>query len=245
MTAAARPATALLGQWPARARRRLGIALLLFGLAGLALLAGAAFIIVVSLGSLSPLGGDLDVQRASLERSLAATSDVLAQTSQATEGLGRSVDGAARSAAASSGLAGELASTMRSLSAASNVSILGNQPFASLGAAFGGVAERSDALARELDQLSGSLRTNAGDASRVVARLGSLQAAVDDLRASVGTGSALGTALGTLAAARVVLVGLMAWLAVPAAVAVWLGLRLVRSTPARDRVPLRAEPTRP
>ena len=73
-------------------------------------------------------------------------------------------------------------------------------------------------------------RTNVADTAAVAANLRTLAIQLDALEASLGApdGGSLGSATAALNAARIVLVGLLAWLAVPAVLATWLGWRLTR-----------------
>jgi hypothetical protein len=74
------------------------------------------------------------------------------------------------------------------------------------------------------------MRTNVGDSAAVAADLQSLAGQLDQLRASLEGAGAGTVPAATLPvdAARLVLVGLLAWFAVPAIASLWLGWRLLR-----------------
>ena len=91
-----------------------------------------------------------------------------------------------------------------------------------------------------------ALRTNVADTAAVAADLRTLATQLDELEASLGTadGGGLGSATAALNAARIVLVGLLAWLAVPAVICTWLGWarphaqRTPLLTPRGPRIPI-------
>lgn len=222
-------AALMFGRMPsARDRRRLGIGLLAFGVAGLVILVAAAAFVLASLGSLGPTDGDIQTQVAALDHSLDATSTTLGETQTAMGNLTGSVSSAATSARGASDLAAQLATTMHDVSGAMNLSILGGRPFAALGGEFDQVAVRSTAVAGQLQSLARSLDSNAADSASLGAQIGNLQASVAELRAAVGPGSVISGVASTLAIARAMLLAIVVWLAIPAVAATWLGARIAR-----------------
>ncbi len=211
-------------------RRRLGAGLTAFGLTGLVILAASAAFVVEAFGSAGPTGGDLQTQLGALDRSLDATTSALAATKTGTANLNGSVASAATAARGASALATQMATTMHDVSGAMDLSFLGTRPFASLGAEFDQVAARSNDIAGQMNALAGSLDANAADVTVLSGQIGALQTSVQELRNSVGPGSAISGAGNLLSLARGILLALVAWLAVPAIVATWLGVRMYQST---------------
>jgi hypothetical protein len=213
-----------------RRRRRLAYGLLGFGLTGLVLLLAATALVLGSLGAVDDAASGFERQRAELLAMLGPAADALdsAATSATNAGasLGSSADAAEQAATFTSRLAG----SFDNLSALSSFEILGSRPFAGLGDEFSRVGTDARALSADLLSTAEALRTNVADTGAVAADLRSLATRLDALETSLGAseGAGLGSATVALNAARIVLLGLLAWLAVPAVLSTWLGWRLAR-----------------
>ena len=214
-------------------RRRLGRALLAFGAIGLALLVAAGALVLISFGSIGDAATGLERQRTQLVAMLQPASTSLRDAARAAGNAGTSLQSSAAAARDASILTNQLASSLDQLAALSNLDILGTRPFASAGASFGDTAARSRSLSTGLVTTAAALDSNMADSLAVQADLGRLADQLDALRRELGastaggsTGSPAGAAIGL---ARFVLIGLLAWLAVPAVAALWLGRRWSRT----------------
>ena len=237
-TAHAVPA-AFLAPATVQARRRAGRGSLAFGVAGLVLLVLAGWLVLGTLGALGSAAAELDTQRARLIEMLPPTERALDQAADAASNAGTSLEASARATRNGANLVGQLAQAMDAMSAAAELDVLGVRPFGGLADELANVATRSRSLAADLDSTATALDTNvtdsraAADDIRALAdELATLRTRLASDAAHAGRASASERAASTEAAinlARLVLLGLLAWLAVPASIATWLGWRWWRS----------------
>jgi hypothetical protein len=214
-------------------RRRRGVALMAFGGTGLAILVVLAVLLIGPLRGIGSAAASLDEQRARVVALLPAAADALDSAATAATNAGASLQRSGQSARDGSSLLIQLASAMQGMSDASRVSILGNQPFASLSDELSAVATQSRALATDLSTTADGLDANVADSQATAARFRELGDQLDRLRLELeasGAGSdgassglqGLGTQVAILS---FVLVALLLWLAVPAIAAIWVGWR--------------------
>ncbi|HEX5589893.1 MAG TPA: hypothetical protein VFX65_06355 [Candidatus Limnocylindrales bacterium] len=232
MTAATTPPA----DWPfapGPARRRMGRALLSFGIAGLVLVTLGAVLVVGSLGAVYDAAGSLDDQRARVVALLDPTEAVLLRSAGTAENAGTSLEASARSARDAAELTTQLATAMDQMAAAAQLDVFGLRPFAALGDELSGVATRSRTLAADLVTTAAALDANVEDSRATAADLRELADDLAALRTELGAvdAEAGGAASGgvdvttAIAVARIVLLGILGWLAVPALGATWLGWR--------------------
>jgi hypothetical protein len=227
--------------WP---RRRLGSALLGFGAVGLALLIVLAALVALSLDGLSRAATDLASQRAEAIRMLEPAAAALDEAATSAERAGaslRSAGGAARQAA---DLMNQLAGAFDGLAQLGAFEILGARPFGGLTGQFTGVATQARDLSANLGTTAAALDANVTDSSTVAKDLRTLADQLAKLRDSVGNNDAAPATdpaqAGTLVrVAVVVILALLAWLAVPAIVAIELGRRWRRLPQATGRASIR------
>jgi hypothetical protein len=212
-----------------QARRRLGRGLLAFGVAGLILLIATGWLLVGSLGAVSTAAADLETQRARLVALIPPAEAALRGSADTATNASTSLESSATAARDASALVTQLATAMDGMASAAQVSVLGIQPFASLSGELSSVADRSRALATDLDATAATLDTNVADSQQAAADLGSLADELAALNAELERNSAATSDPSGIAAslglARIVLLGLLLWLAVPAVAATWLGWR--------------------
>ena len=227
-------------------RRRLGYGLLAFGLSGLVLLLAAAALVFGSLAAVDDAATGFERQRAELVAMLGPASSAMDSAAMSTSNAGGSLTSSAAAADQAAVLTTRLASSFEGLAALSSFEVFGSRPFAGLAGEFTQVGADARALSTDLTSTAAALRTNVADTAAVAADLRSLALQLDELEASLGAfdGAGLGSATAALNAARIVLVGLLAWLAVPAVLCTWLGWRLTRATLRRSAAPTSA-PTDP
>jgi hypothetical protein len=203
--------------------------LLAFGLSGLVLLLSAAALVVGSLAAVDDAATGFERQRAELLAMVGPASSALDGAATSAANAGTSLTSSAEAADQAAVLTTRLASSFEGLAALGSFEILGSRPFAELAGEFTQVGADARALSTDLTSTAAALRTNVADTAAVAADLRTLAAQLDELESSLVTSDAggLGSATAALNAARIVLVGLIAWLAIPAVLATWLGWRLV------------------
>ena len=119
--------------------------------------------------------------------------------------------------------------------------VFGARPFAAMSEQFLTVGADARSLTASLQETAASLRTNATDGAAVAGNLRTLATQLDELGAGLGEPAGDGTTPGpgagrgaaaALAVARLLLLGILAWLAVAAIGSAWLGWRLFRGVTA-------------
>jgi len=211
-------------------RRRLGYGLLAFGLSGLVLLLAAAALVFGSLAAVDDAATGFESQRAELLAMLGPASSAMDRAATSASNAGASLTTSATAADQAAVLTTRLASSFEGLASLSSFEIFGSRPFAGLAGEFNQVGADARALSTDLTSTAAALRTNVADTAAVAADLRTLATQLDELESSLAAsdGGSLGSATAALNAARIVLVGLLAWLAVPAVLCTWLGWRLSR-----------------
>lgn len=199
-------------------RRLLGWALLLYGLAGVALVVGGALV-------------GLDAA-ARVERLASAANGTLSAAASSTEAAAAAfanVDGSLAesetSADAAAALARDASATLASLSLAMELSVFGAQPLLPLAGEFDASADQASALAETLDRVAASLGDTRVDVAGIGAQLEGLATELAILRDSIGTGD-------DPPPVQAFVLLLLAWLMVPAIGGVLAGLVLLRRPPA-------------
>jgi hypothetical protein len=199
--------------------RWLGRILVAQGVAGLALLLPAAALIgslLVGQVGRAGLTGSLDQ---TLRRGEISVADAARATRAADEALAST----GASAKEASAMLSELSAAMREGSASLRISVFGQQPFVPLADSFARTAERADLAARSIGATEPQVEATRRSMAALSADLDSLAVALAQLRAS-GPSEAPAIALGVL------LVGVIAWLAIAAAICLALGWRLLRTS---------------
>ena len=217
----------------------------MYGLAGIALLAATLLLTLASVGTVEGLARSLrDEGPGGVPARIAVVGSALDDARDALDGFESTLGGTSDAAQSGERLSRRLATSLRRLSTALDVTILGTRPFAGVGTEFQSVASEADALADDLDSTSTSLELNRAALRGLATELGDLRDQLDALRGTMASPVAGGTTGGlvpaaeTFALSRLVLVLLLAWLALPATVAVALGIRRLRGRPQPAEAPL-------
>ena len=212
-----------------RRRRVIGAGLTAYGLAGLVagvLIVGAT--LAVGTG-LEPALESVDRQRDAIVASLEHSASALDQVATMADDAAGSTERAAAIASQSADVSGRLADTLSRLASTfGNFEILGNQPFAPLAADATQVAAQLRGIATDLDALAISMGSIAREIPPLAAEVRALSAELDTLATEL---AALEVSAAAAAAFRWLFVGIMllvAWLLVPAAVSLGVGIRLLR-----------------
>jgi uncharacterized protein YukE len=217
-------ATVVVGRRP---RRRLGLGLLLFGLTGIGLLIAGALLTLASLAAVDDVVNGLDQQRQQIEALLGQAATTLHHAGDGAANAGASVQSGSDAAAQAARLSARVANAFDSLASLGSISILGARPFEAATANLGNVAAEARTLSEDLARTSVALQTNVANTAEVAADLHALGDQLADLQTSLNAPRTAGIGL-AVGALRIVLLGLLVWLAVPAIVSTWLGWRLWR-----------------
>ncbi len=208
-----------------RDRRRLGVALTVYGMAGVLVVLLGGGVVLGSLSGVNGLADTLETERSAIIDTMNAATDTLDGAATSTRGFATSLDGTRRTAADGASLTRDFATTLDQASATMDVSILGSQPFASVAAGFRHTAEQSRALADQLDAAAVTLDRNVSDVSVLSDRIATLRGRMADLRDSLRAAGPFENPLGP---SPVVLLALLGWLLLPAVASLVAGLRLLR-----------------
>jgi hypothetical protein len=214
-------------------RRRAGFGLVAFGLTGLVLILAAGALIFGSLAAVSDAATGFERQRTEIRAMVGPASDVLERAATSASNAGTSLSTTSEAATRAASLTTNLADSFERLAAATTFEILGTRPFAELEGQFNAVASDARTLSRDLTAASSALEANVTDSAAVATDLRALARQLDSLEASLGGDEGAGTSATSslpIDAARIVLAGLLVWLAIPAIGSIWLGWRLARPT---------------
>ena len=215
-----------------RRRRAVGAGLTAYGLTGLA--AGilvVAATIAVGLG-MEPALAAVDRQRDAVVASLESSAAALAKTAVLVDDAGGAVQSSSGIVSEAANVSRLFAGTLTRLADTFGIfSVLGNQPFAplasdatQLASQLGGIATDLDALGTRLGSISRSLPPLTADIQATSTQLATVAAELSALEVPESAAAAFGWLV-------VGLVILVAWLLVPAFVALVAGVALLRRPP--------------
>ena len=210
-------------------RRVLGWGLIVYGIAGLALIVAGAIAGLDVATRIERLAADAD-------GTLAAAASATEAAAESFTSVDASLSEAQESASTAAALSRDASGTLRSLAVAMQVNLFGAQPLLPLADEFSTSADQASQLADTLDSVGSSLGDTRTDVSRVGAELEILSDQLGALRTSTGGPDGAPPPL------RVFIGLLLAWLAVPAVGAIIGGVALVlRLNEARTTVVERVE----
>ena len=215
-------------EWLGVDRRRLGTAMLAFGVVGLVLAAIVAAILIA--GGIA--ARNLDDRIATAQDQIGAS---LTRLTLTMDSVADSIDNASTTVQTSSGgvahaadMLGSVAATTDSLASALDVSILGQQPFSGAAAKLNELEAQLLLLQSDATRLAADLDQNAADATQIASEVRLMRTQVAELAGAV-SGFASTREVVSLAVGGIVLAGLLtAWEAVLAAGVAWMGWRLRR-----------------
>jgi hypothetical protein len=197
-------------------RRRAGVALTAYGIVGLALLGVAmAFVLGAFDDGRGPLG--LEAQRRGIIELLDASSLALGDAEATARDGDDGLSSIATTAGDGSRFTADLGSTLRNLASSLRLSILGSQPFAGPADDFDRVALQAAGVAADLDEAAASIRLASEDMGSVGDDLAAMRGRIARVKADL--------AAIDVPRWRWLSTAIIAWLAVPAVVSLWLGLR--------------------
>jgi hypothetical protein len=210
--------------------RRLGLALLVYGVGGLLLLGAAMIAMARPLDAMDSLTVTLEEQRGALLASLKDTSRTLGSAADATGGFDDSLAQARASTERAAVLSRDVSATMDELSRSMRITVFGAQPLAQLAAPFERAGQQLLALGTDLDGIGEALQENSDQIDTIGTDLARLQGSVDRLVEGVENAGGLNIEAASLATLRLGLLALLLWLAGLAAGCVFAGLALLRWT---------------
>jgi hypothetical protein len=213
-----------------RRRRRLGGALVAFGLTGLALVAAAGTLVLGSLSAVNDAATGFEKQRLEVVAMLGPASSALSKAATSASNAGASLQQTGDAASQAAQLTTRLAESFEGMAALGSFEVFGARPFGGVSGQFAAVGVEARALSADLTTTAASMSTNVADSQAVASDLRLLANQLDRLEASLAApaGSTGASASLPIDAARIVLVGLLLWLAVPAVASTWVGWRLAR-----------------
>ena len=215
-------------------RRRLGVGLLAFGISGLVLVVLAAVLVLGSLAAVDTAASGFERQRAELVAMIDPAASALSDAATSAANAGASLTTASEASRRAADLTARLATSFEGMAGLGSFDVFGARPFAAVASQFTDVATQSRTLSTDLTATADALAQNVADSTAVAVDLRNLADRLRRLEATTGASGrgAPGTAEAgsslPIGAARLVLLGLLAWLAIPAIVSTWLGWRLVR-----------------
>jgi hypothetical protein len=205
---------------------------LAFGIAGLILVIGAAALVLGSLAAVNQAATGFEQQRQELAAMIEPASAALSDAADAAEHAGGSLTAASDASRRAADLTNRLAASFESMAGLGSFEIFGTKPFAGVTSQFTDTATQSRALSTDLTATADALGTNVADSQAVAADLRTLADRLDQIEASLrgagGDGDAAASSGMPIALATALLLGLLAWLSVPAIAAIWLGRMLLR-----------------
>ena len=213
----------------ARARRRGALALIAYGLFGLAILLPAG---VLAWTAVNADVAALNDARAEAAASLARADTTLLDLRRLADSTGASAASAAASADEASRMLGGLATTMRDASNALMVEVLGQRPFASVADGFSRSAADAASTSQSLAAAASGIRSTGAAIAPVGADVDALRSELATLRGSLATSNDSSPASIPAWLARLAVVGLFAWLVIPAVACVAIGAHRLRRQPS-------------
>ena len=228
---------------PATWRRWLGLGLILYGIAGVALAAGGAVLVSASFRGVDRIADAIVEQRNALTVFLSTTATVLENAATSTDSVDEVLGQAEDAVGNASTMVRSLATAAEDVAAAATFQIFGQQPLAGVASSFTRVAEDARGLADRLDGAQATLAGTTGDTGRLRSDLEGVAEQVRSFSEGLSSSAVLDDLEEGFNAPRIVLYGLLAWLGVQAIAAVVAGVVLIVGS--RRRVVVVSEAANP
>jgi hypothetical protein len=215
-----------------------------FGISGLVLVVAAAILILGSLSAVDNAASGferqraevvamLEGQRAAIAAMLDPAASLLSDAATSASNAGASLTAASGASRRAADLTSRLATSFEGMASLGSFEVFGARPFADVAAQFADVAAQSRSLSADLTITADALATNVTDANAVSTDLHDLAGRLTALEATLQPGASGAPRSGgdrgslPIGLARLVLLGLLAWFAIPAIASIWLGRRLL------------------
>ena len=211
-----------------RRQQLLGLILIGYGLAGIAIFVIAASAIDRPLENARQISEAVEEQRVALVESMEQSADTLRQMATAVGRMDTSLSDAKVATDRSSQIALGVATTMHQLRDAMYIEIpLIGQPLVGLAAGFDQAGAQLQLLSQDLGTIGTSLDANRSDVAITADNLDELAASVDTLTESVRTGPAVGISEEALGSFRLAILAVAGWVVLFAIGCVLAGLYLL------------------
>ena len=209
--------------------RRLGTALILYGAIGVAIAVLGLDALVWLSGRVGSFADRTGAQVTTIVETLERTSTALAEASTSATSFGGTLDRTGPAVRQVAQAIGNLRGNFRSIEdQLGGVQVLGSQPFGNVAGQFGQMATDLDGLDTQLGLIAGDLEGNRSALAANAESLAAIGSRLTRIAAEVRDGT-VGDGLGDLRSVATLLgLLLVAWVALPAIGALWLGWWLRR-----------------
>ncbi|MEO5965634.1 MAG: hypothetical protein ABIR11_09225 [Candidatus Limnocylindrales bacterium] len=215
-------------EWLGLDLRRLGTAMLAFGVVGV-LIAGIMAVGLIG-GAIAARNLDdrLTEDQASLVAALGRVDATMAQVVTTTGNAAATLHTTSETMDSAASVLGQVGDTAQELSTSIDINILGNRPLAGAATKFADLAIEVRGFEEHAGALAQDLSLNSVDVGHLATEIDGLRSEVRSLTARIEAFEATGEVVGLLVGGILLLGLLVAWLAVAAAFCAWAGLRLRR-----------------
>jgi hypothetical protein len=198
-----------------------------YGVVGLLLLSATMIGVAGPLAGLTRLTTSVENQRQGLIRSLRTTERTLDNAGSGIGRLDASLTEASESTTQAAELARGVSTTMGELSASMGLSILGAQPLIGLQPSFDNAARQLSELGTSIDGIGTALAANRTDIAVTKSDIEDLRDEVRGIAEELSGGPKIEVSASAVDSVRLILFGLIAWLALLSAGIIGLGVMLV------------------
>ena len=209
-------------------RRRLGTGMLVFGLIGMVIAAIVAVSLVYGAFAARNLDERLEADQAQITSALERVSASMTSLATTTSNAGTTLSTTSQVLIDAEHVLQQASDTLTVLSSALNISILGNQPFATASQRMSELAVTVSSFEARAAALGENLHRNAVDTEEMTGRIEDLGEQVDSLAERIGGFDRIGELVALLIGGIVLAALLTAWVAFAAAFCAWAGWRLRR-----------------
>ena len=225
-------------------RRWVGLGLILYGLAGLVLAAGGAVLVSSSFRGVDRLADTIVAQRNTLALSLETTAAFVANAATSVTAVDDVLADSVEATRGAATMARSLATAADEVAVAATFQIFGQQPLATVATSFTRVGADARVLADQLDAAGATLGGTTTETDRLRADLVRVSEQIRTFNRGLTESAVLDDIESGFDPPRLVLYGLLGWLAAQALAAVVTGVVLI-VTSRRRRVMVIEEPVLP
>ncbi len=223
-------------EWLGVGRKRLGTALLTFGMVGVVLAALIAAGLVSGAVAARNLSDRLESDQTQLVAMLGRLNDTVDHLASSTDNAGQTLRTTQAVVDAVGTVASGLSDTASRLGGALDVNILGQRPFSGAAGSLGTVSTQLDTLGTQITTLASNMETNADDMGEVARQVRQMSQDLTTVTTRIEEFDRTGEIVGLLIGGTLLGGLLVAWVGIAAAFCAWAGWRL-RSLAAADPTP--------
>jgi hypothetical protein len=219
-------------EWLGIGRRRLGSAMLVFGLAGMLMASVVAIALVLGAFAARDLDDRLAADQAKIAASLTRLSVTMESLAVTTGNAGATLETSSQTLTDARDVLESASQATLALSDALNISILGSQPFSSASEKLADLARTLTTFEGKAETLALNVHQNGVDAAEMTNQIRELKAQVNELAARISGFDRIGEMVALLLGGIVLGALLTAWVAVGAGFCAWVGWKLRRAAAA-------------